>query len=66
MSLNINFKTDGLRITQAEVEGFMPHLTLFQGSNKLAVKGISLSAIFILLEERNELNLFLLVVGLKM
>jgi hypothetical protein len=42
VNLNLSFKTDGLKVLQAEVEGSIPYLTLHQPKKKLVIKGKSL------------------------
>ena len=42
VNLNFSFKTDGLKVLEAEVQGSIPSMTLHRANKKLVIKGKSL------------------------
>lgn len=46
VNLNLKFETEGLEFIKGEVKGSIPELTVYNGNNKIAVKGKSLKGAF--------------------
>lgn len=63
LNLDIEFKTEGLKVLQGKVHGSIPYLTLHKGDKKLVIKGKSLKGDFHLDKEKTMVSLAELNLG---
>ncbi len=63
LNLDIEFKTEGLKVLQGKVQGSIPYLTLHKGDEKLVIKGKSLKGDFYLDKEKTMVSLSELNLG---